>query len=90
MAEQKSMSQVAKDFLKNALDKDLNSCPGIGKASIEKLKKVGVTTTDQLVGQFFLCNRDEVKFIEFLEDVGIQNKYARECAEKFNAKFFGL
>jgi len=30
---------------------------------------------------------DEVKFIEWLEDAGIKNQFARECAENFKRKF---
>ncbi len=85
--ERRTMSQVARDFLNCALDRNLESVPGIGKKSVDLLREQGIETTDQLVGQFFMTDRNEVAFIEFLESIGIANAQARECAGKFYAKF---
>jgi hypothetical protein len=78
---------VARDFQNNALDQDLATIPGLGSASIVELKVNGITKTDHLVGHFFLVERDEVKFIELLESMNIQNKNAREVAHNFVKKF---
>lgn len=64
--------------------------PGIGISQTQKLKANGVETVDQLVGQFFLVGRDEARFIEYLEDVGIWNQCARECARNMSKKLGGL
>ena len=85
--ERRTVSQVARDFVNNAIDPDLLSVPGIGKKSVDLLNEQGIETTDELIGQFFMVNRNEVKFVDFLEQVGIPNKQARECAEKFFVKF---
>ena len=90
MAVEKTLSQVARDFQKNALCSDLETVPGVGRVVIAKLKENNINTTEQLVGQFFLHNRDEIYFIEYLEDLGILNRWARECAENFTKKFHAL
>jgi predicted flap endonuclease-1-like 5' DNA nuclease len=81
------ISQVARNFQTNAIDNDLKSCPGIGPAGVRHLNEQNVNTTEHLVGRFFMCDRDEVKFIEWLEDAGVKNQFARECAENFKRKF---
>lgn len=78
--------QIARDFVNNMLDPDLKSVPSMGHA-IEKLHAVNINTTDELVGQFFWLNRNEVNFVTFLEECGIDNKSARDCASKMYDKF---
>lgn len=83
-------SQVARNFINNAINPELKTCPGVGLKTIELLTKHKITTTDHLIGQFFLVDRDEVKFIEFLEEVGMKNQFAQETARQFVTKFGSL
>jgi hypothetical protein len=81
------ISPVAQVFQNNAINQDLTTVPGLGSASIVKLGENGITRTDHLIGHFFLLKRDEVKFIELLESMKIQERYAREVARNFLKKF---
>jgi predicted flap endonuclease-1-like 5' DNA nuclease len=87
MAAEKTISQIAHIFQKNMINNNLRTVPGIGPMGERHLKEQGISTTEQLVGRFFLCDRDEVKFIEWLEDARIGHEIARECAENFKRKF---
>lgn len=60
---------------------------GIGKAMASALSEHDVTHPMHLVALFFLCERDEIKFILSLEEHSVKNKYARDCAEAFVHKF---
>ena len=85
-------SKIARNFQTNMLPKgDLEAgiIPGVGKVAAESLKLNGVKTCDHLVGLFFMCDRDEVEFIERLEELGIRNQDAREIASQFHRKFHG-
>jgi hypothetical protein len=50
----------------------------------------GVDTVDKLVALFFSNDRDEGRFIEALEEMGIQNQFARECAANMVKKLGAL
>lgn len=78
---------LVRDFLYNSINQDLMSIPGIGRASVAKLNANNITKTDHLIGNFFLMERDEGKFIEFLEKTEICNQFAREVARNFVKKF---
>jgi len=83
----KTVSHIARDFQKYPINSELLTVPGISESSAQKLMTNLVNTTEQLIGQFFLRNRDEVAFIEYLEDVGVPNRWACECAENMVHKF---
>lgn len=78
---------TSRNFQNNKVDQDLSTIPGIGKGAIEKLKSNDITKTDHLIANFFMINRDEVAFIDFLESMGINCIFARECARAFVQKF---
>lgn len=82
-------SEVARRFLNNPIPKQLGpgTIPEIGERAIRSLAMVGITSPDQLVGHFFLQDRDEKLFWEYLEDVGIPSIPARKLAEVFRQKF---
>jgi predicted flap endonuclease-1-like 5' DNA nuclease len=88
--EHKTMSAIARDFINNAIDPDLSTVPGLGEKAIKLLNDQGIYTTDQLVGQFFMVNRDEVEFIKFLEECGIKNQFAREVSSKMYSKLANI
>eukprot|EP01031_Cornospumella_fuschlensis_P023869 gene23869-28899_t len=46
------------DFIQAPLTGDLNEVPGIGPATVELLKKEGISTTFQLIGKY-LSLKDE-------------------------------
>lgn len=83
-------AQEYRRFREQHIDQDLNSVPGLGLAAIVKLNANNLTKTDHLIGNFFLVERDEVKFIEFLEEIGINPQFARICAKAFAQKFGSL
>ena len=78
---------LRRNFQHNAIEPELGSVPGIGNAAIIKLNNNGITKTDHLIGNFFLVERDEGKFIDFLLEVGLNLDCARECARAFTLKF---
>jgi len=85
-----SQGQVARNFQKNAIVPSLQTVPGVGPAMEKKFRVNNINTTSQLVGQFFLMERDEVRFIEWLEDLGMMSVYAAVCAEAMTRKFATL
>ena len=68
---------------------DLLSVPGINQSGINKLRRrCDIYTTNQLVGKFWMLDRNQIRFIEFLtENVGIKYKFAKECTENMTKKF---
>jgi len=86
----RTLSTVERDFKRNAICSDLDTVPGIGRKDEQMLRDHGITTTDQLVGRYFMCNRDVELFIMELEDYGIQSKWAKICATAINEKFKDL
>jgi hypothetical protein len=82
-----SMGDIARAFLNNPLDPSLNACPGIGPNSKQRLELHGVTTANQLVGHFFLEERDPGMFTQFLCELGIPERFAQECARRINQKY---
>jgi hypothetical protein len=87
----KLYGHVRKDFVLNAVDPDLQSVPGITATHFFTIfKPNGIETTEQLVGNFFLCNRDPVAFREFLVDIGLEADVAKLVSEKFEKKFGGV
>jgi len=86
--DQQTPSQVGRNFQNNAINNDLMSVPGVGgRSAMTKLATQSITTTAQLAGQFWMLDRNVEKFTEFLEDCGIQNRFARACAENMKQKF---
>ena len=82
-----TLSKFQREFQNNKIDNDLYTVPGIGPGNKKKLERHDIKTTSQLVGQFWIVDRDTTKFIEFLEDMDIRRLYARECAEAMERKF---
>ena len=60
--------------------------PGIGPAGAAKLKAAGILTTDDLVAHFFLAQRSVITFSAFLQDHGLQRRWADECAANLKKK----
>lgn len=86
--EQKNLIQ---NFLSQPVNSRLRTVPGIGLSVLGKLAFANINTTDQLVGHFWLLERDEIKFIDFLEDiVGIQKRFAIVITENLKKKFGSL
>jgi hypothetical protein len=84
--------QVAQDFQILALPRELTPCkiPGLGPANVQRLKDHNITTVDELVGHFFLTNRDEEEFAKFLQQLGIAKLFANECAANLKTKLGGI
>jgi hypothetical protein len=83
-------NKISQNFQQYNLPKGIltsDQIPGVGNTAVNKLINVGISTFDQLYGQFFLCDRDEVDFIMFLEDLGIDNRWAREITKNMLYKF---
>jgi hypothetical protein len=72
MAAERPLSQVERNFQTNPIDSDLRTVPGLGPAGIRHLNEQNINTTEELVGRFFMCNRDELMFLEWLCDAGIK------------------
>jgi len=79
----------------------LNEVPGIGGATIEKLKAAGVTTTYQLLGKYLMLKDAGVgpvehadRFYYWLVSVGTPAGFragvVKSIAEKLNVTFVGL
>ena len=68
------------DFIRDQLDPDLNSVPGIGPAAINILSDEGITTTYQLVGKFLSFKDKDIGAIEHVERF-----YQWLCALKISA-----
>lgn len=83
---EKTVTQVERDFQKNALCSDLETVPGVSRTARDKLRENHINTTEQLVGQFFLHDRDVDYFTEFLEDLGLPNRWASLIAENLKKK----
>lgn len=86
---ERTPSAVSRNFANNPLPKgrlEPGRVPGIGNVQILKLNQNNIETLDQLFGKFFDVDRDEARFIEYLEDVGIHNHFARECARNLMRK----
>jgi hypothetical protein len=77
----------ARAFHLNPIDSDLMTCPGISAKSKRLLVSAGVSTTDQLVGHYFLTNRDQVQFTHFLANCGMKWHGAMECAHQVAGKY---
>ena len=91
MAEYRT-SQVARDFQASALPKELvpGKIPGLKANNIKILKNHNINTVDELVGHFFLTNRDEEEFAKFLNLLGIPKWYANNCAANLKTKLGGV
>jgi len=62
--------------------KSLLQVPGVGGATLEKLTRAGVTTPQQLVGQFMMLNRDTNSMIAWLKSAcGVRQKEADTISE---------
>lgn len=85
-----SLSKVAQNFARNAIDQDLLTVPGIGRAYIKKLNANGITHTDGLIAEFWALQRDVEKFVQLLVNYGLSDHYARVCAEELRKKFQAL
>lgn len=47
------------EFLASPITEDLLSVPGVGEATVERLKTDGITTTHQLLGAYLrVCDKD--------------------------------
>jgi len=76
-------SQVAVAFQNSKLptgELKAGLLPGIGEASIKKLKANSVDSCDSVYATYFSLHRDEDAFSHMLEACGIETKYAKECA----------
>ena len=84
--------QVARDFQLSALPRELvpYKIPGIGPANMQRLKEHNINTVDELVGHFFLTNRDEEEFAKFLQQLGIAKLFADDCAANLKNKLGGI
>ena len=85
-----AMSHIARNFQNMALSRGNlvpGMIPGIAERACLILKDNGINTADKLVGKYFLLDRNEVAFIEYLESIGILNQFARECAKNIVTKF---
>ncbi len=85
-------SQVARDFQASALPKELipGKIPGLKANNIKILNNNGINTVDELVGHFFLTNRDEEEFAKFLELLGVAKCFANDCAANLKTKLGGV
>lgn len=66
------------EFISSPLSEDLTQVPGIGPSAVEKLSKIKIHTTYQLIGVFLTlkdrdmsCEQHLDAFWLFLEDTGI-------------------
>ncbi len=82
-----TVNEVVRRFQAGPLHSDLFSVPGIGTAAHDKLKLAFIDTADQLVGQYFLHNRNRDSFEEYLEDLGLQPRWAKICAHNIHQRF---
>lgn len=90
---ERTPSAVSRNFANNPLPRgtlEAGCVPGIGNAQVLKLKQNGVETFDQLFGRFFNSDRDGAKFAVYLEDIGIHDFFARECARNLAMKLGDL
>lgn len=85
-----SVSKVAQAFQRNAIAQDLKTVPGIGPANAQKLIDNGITCTDLLVAEFWGTQRDANKFFQLLVNYGLNERYARVCADEMAKKFCAL
>lgn len=81
-----SISQVHRDFMSTPLRDSLQpgQLPGMGPASIKKLKTL-YPHPKAVLGGYFILGKSE--FIQKLVDAGIQQKYATELALALGNKF---
>jgi hypothetical protein len=86
----KTYGHVPKNFLLNAISSELTDVPGVTKEIKDVMIYNGISTTDHLVGQFFILNRSEVEFTEFLEDLGIHVGAVKEISENISKKFSNM
>jgi hypothetical protein len=75
------------DFQKNALRLNLKYIPGLQAEHFLRLEEHGITKASHLVGQYFCVDRDFLRFVNFLTEMGIENEFALECANAINEKF---
>ena len=87
-----STAQVARDFQLLQLPRDLTpgQIPGIGPNGIKNLKEHNIQSVNELVGHFFLLDRDEEEFAKFLQQIGVGSQFARDCAATLKTKLGGL
>ena len=86
------INRIARDFQASALPKELipGKIPGLNKNNIQTLFKNNINTVDELVGHFFLCNRDEEEFASFLKQIGMVKRDADNCAANLKTKLGGI
>jgi hypothetical protein len=57
-----------------------NQVPALGPANVEKLKKKGINTTVQLMGEYLMGDRDKTAFIKLLTEQETGAGIAEQCA----------
>ena len=80
-------NMIELDFQKNALCSDLETVPGITRQFEKALNENRIKTSEELVGRFFMCNRDTEFFIDELQDYGLSPRAAKMCANAISEKF---
>jgi len=83
-------STKAQEFMEHKLPSDLIQIPGILPSNIQVLSQNNMYTVDDLVGHFFLTNRDEDDFCQFLRQLGFSKYHASQCAACLKIKLGGL
>eukprot|EP01031_Cornospumella_fuschlensis_P034030 gene34030-41189_t len=89
------------DFIQAPLTGDLNEVPGIGPATVELLKKEGISTTFQLIGKYLSLKDEGVgpiehadRFFYWLASIGtpagFRSGIVHSIAEKMNITFVGI
>ncbi len=77
-------SKKQADFLSTPLEavRSLLQVPGVGAATLERLTRAGVTTPQQLVGQFMVLNRDRASMAAWLKgSCGVRQREAGTITE---------
>jgi len=86
LSKSRATGKTLAKFINEGIDAPLNTVPGLGDASIEKLSDAGVTTTIQLVGVFLsgysqgstlqqVCDR----FFNFLSEAETPASHRSTC-----------
>jgi len=58
---------VRESMLRNGKPKSVDELPGIGPKAKEQLAELGLVHAHQLLGQLLVCDRDEARYLAFLE-----------------------
>merc|ERR1711998_7811 len=77
-------------FMGGPMQRGLKGVPGVGDATIEKLKQLEIFTLDQLMGKFMSFDRDCARMLIWLGDNECCGNYAETCVHALAMKLYSV